>query len=523
MKPLITSIVLGLALCMTLQTNAQLPYYSISQINSVDTNGDADSIGVNCRINGIVHCIDFRVGSGLEFHLIEYNNVGIRVFDFNDVSNYTVTAGDSIEVWGAVTQFNGQLQFNPDSIVVRSTANPLVAPQVVTQLSEATENKAIVFQNAYLVDPAQWINTGSGFNVDMTNGTDTISVRINNATNLYGTNAPTGTFDISGIGVQYDPTFPRTEGYQLAPCGLSSINYATPPPYYSISQIDGVNANGEADSAGVNCQISGIVHCIDFRAGTGLEFFLAEYNNVGIRVFDFNDVSNYTVTEGDSIEVWGYVTQYNGHLQFNPDSIALRSTGNTTLMPMTVTQLSEATENKFILFQNAHLVDTTQWDNSAGGFNVDITNGTDTIVARIDNATDLYGTAAPLGTFDISGWGAQFDFSSPFTEYYQMYPCGLHSITTITNQSSIANTSEGEVTIFPNPSEGNVFVDLNLKETKEVSINIMDMTGRIVMTSLLGNTQTDKVELPTTILPAGMYIIQTKIDSKQITKKLILK
>ncbi|WP_264792805.1 fibronectin type III domain-containing protein [Aureispira anguillae] len=199
------------------------PYYHIDQINSVDTNGVADSLGVIARVRGVVHCIDFRAGTGLEFFLAEYNNTGIKVFDFADVNGYAVTEGDSLEVWGTVSQFNGHLQFDPDSIIVVSSGNPLVMPTTVSQLSEATENKFVDFQNAWLVDPAQWTGSGSGFNVDVTNGTDTIVVRVDNATNLYAQPAPTGMFNISGWGGQYDTSVPRTEGYQLFPCGIASV------------------------------------------------------------------------------------------------------------------------------------------------------------------------------------------------------------------------------------------------------------------------------------------------------------
>lgn len=201
-----------------------------------------------------------------------------------------------------------------------------------------------------------------------------------------------------------------------------------PPPYYTVDQINDVDADGVADSLGVNVRLRGVVHCNDFRGGTGLEFYMGEYTNDGIRIFDFTDVSGYVVNESDSIEVWGTITQFNGHLQIDPDSIVVLATGNPLLMPMSVTQLSEGTENKFIEFMNGSLVDPAQWTNSGSGFNVEITNGTDTIVARIDDQSSLYGQPAPMGNFNITGWGAQFDPTVPRTEGYQMFPCGLMMI-----------------------------------------------------------------------------------------------
>ena len=46
------------------------------------------------------------------------------------------------------------------------------------------------------------------FNVDITNGTDTIAMRIDIDVDLYSQAAPTGAFDVTGIGGQYDFSSP---------------------------------------------------------------------------------------------------------------------------------------------------------------------------------------------------------------------------------------------------------------------------------------------------------------------------
>jgi hypothetical protein len=84
--------------------------------------------------------------------------------------------------------------------------------------------------------------------------------------------------------------------------------------------------------------------------------------------------------------------------------------------------LDESTESQLIRFENVSLVDPAEWTNEGGGFNVEMTDGTNTFMARIDRDTDLFGRGYPTGTFSIVGIGSQFDGQAPFDEGYQMFP-----------------------------------------------------------------------------------------------------
>lgn len=193
----------------------EYPTYPIGTINTVDADGVGDSIGVTCFVGGIVYGVNMRP-SGLQFTMIGSTG-GIGVFDFNQVSGYTVQEGDSIILRGTIGQFNGLLQMDPDSILLVNTGNTLKTPDIVTQLGEFTESNLVVFEDAYVINPAQWTNSGSGFNVDITNGTDTIQMRVDADVTLYALPAPLGKFDVCGLGGQFDSSNPYTSGYQLLP------------------------------------------------------------------------------------------------------------------------------------------------------------------------------------------------------------------------------------------------------------------------------------------------------------------
>lgn len=198
-------------------------YYTIDQINGTDANGAADSLNVLVTITGVLHCMDFRAGSGYNMAIIDGSGEGMYIFATNDVSGYTTPmAGDSIEVKGIIDQFNGLLQVRAHAITLLESGVATNAPIVVTALNESTENQYVTLENVTLVTPIATFPT-TNTNLDVTDGTTTFQIRILTSTNLGGTPAPQGPFNITGIGSQFDSSSPYTSGYQLLPCGTDAI------------------------------------------------------------------------------------------------------------------------------------------------------------------------------------------------------------------------------------------------------------------------------------------------------------
>ena len=407
---------------LTIQDN-DLPLYDIGLVtDDADGDGVGDSVGVGCELRGVVHGGDFNGGIDLQFTIIDPTG-GIGVFSDNVTFGYTVTEGDSLHVRGSLSQFNGLTQINPDTLILISQGNALQTPVVVTGLDESTESELVRFNDAYLIDPTQWTGSGSGFNVEVTNGTDTIEVRIDNDVDLYSLPAPLDTFDVIGLGGQFDNSSPATEGYQLLPRDqFDLIRNSNGLPVYPIDLVtDDADGDGQADSLGVGCELRGVVHGIDLNGGIDLQFTIIDPTG-GIGVFSDNVTFGYTVTEGDSVHIAGTLSEFNGLAQILPDTIIFISSGNATATPAVITALNESTESELVRFNNATLVDPAQWTGSGSGFNVEVTNGTDTIEVRIDNEVDLYSLPAPSGTFDVIGLGGQFDNNPPATEGYQLLP-----------------------------------------------------------------------------------------------------
>jgi hypothetical protein len=204
---------------------------------------------------------------------------------------------------------------------------------------------------------------------------------------------------------------------------------------YPIASVTTNNTDGVADSLDVYVELRGIVHCIDFDGDDGYSFTIIDGPGDGINVFNFNDVNGYVVTEGDSIGVKGYIDQFNGLTQIFVEEINVFNQGNATVTPLVVTALDESTESQLITLEGLTLVDgETNWPNNG---NINVTNGTDIFTVRIVSASPLSGELTPVGPFDITGLGGQFDNSLPYDEGYQLYPCDVTELCNLDISTSV--------------------------------------------------------------------------------------
>ncbi len=440
------------------------PAYTISQISGVDATGVADSLTVQCELNGTVFSIDFDGNAGYGIYMYD-NTGGINVHSFTDKNGYTSPAqGDSLTVFATIGQYNGLTQASVDSIVLRSTGNTLMSPALEYSLDESTEGEYIQLNGFVLVDATQWPTSTGSANVDITNNIDTLIMRIDSDTDIDGTVAPTTAFHVRGAGSQFDNSSPYDGGYQIFPSSLLDIIpvAASSLPVYSIAAITGVDANGVADSLTVEAEINATVISIDFDGNNGYSFYVHDGTG-GINAFNFNDAYGYTSPMmGDSLKIFGEVDQYNGLTQFVVDSIFVMATNAAIMAPTVVTTLSEATESELIRLNGMTMITPSQWPTSSGSKNVSIANATDTVTMRIDSDTDIDGTNAPIGMFDVIGVGGQFDNSSPHDEGYQVFPRSLNDILVaapinptvnfaITSQSELESIGSVTVNTLINP------------------------------------------------------------------------
>lgn len=291
-----------------------------------------------------------------------------------------------------------------------------------------------------------------------------------------------------------------------ADCDQAAVNITVRCyPAYSIDQINGIDADGVADSLGVFCELTATVYGVDLRGGTGFQFTMIDDNNDGITVFSAAQEFGYTVKEGDKITVRGIINQFNGLLQILPDALSKVSENNPLVTPLVVQVHSENTESKLIRINNLNYVDVADWTTGQGmgGFNVRMvsaTNPSDTILVRIDDNVDLYNQPAPPAPFNLTGIGGQFDNASPYTSGYQIAPRYIPDVSTLVGLKQ-ADFSH-EVRISPNPAADVLRIQT---ETMFEAIRIFNTDGRLIF---VASKPAQALEIPVENLTSGVYIVR---------------
>ncbi|MGE5355822.1 MAG: lamin tail domain-containing protein [Deltaproteobacteria bacterium] len=461
-------------------------------------------------VDGTVCGINFNP-SGLQFSVIDHNNEGVWTFS-NKSFGYNFHEGDKIELWGKLEDFNSLGQIYLDSVVVIKTENIDIVPEIVTSFMEEDEGNLIKIENVKILNFSQWTNAGSAFNVEVTNQTDTFSIRIDKDTDIFGKPAPGGTFSITGILGQYDKTSPFLDGYQLYPrytTDFSPFN-TSDYPFKSIGEMTKTDASGVAISKGAACELRGIVYGINLRPN-GLQFTIIDNENNGIGVFSSSKKYDYTVKEGDLIAIRGKIDQFNGLLQIVPDTLLLLGQNNSLVSPSIVQELNENSESQLIKIIGVTLKDPSQWKGTGESVNITVTNGTKEFLMRIDNDCELSTKPAPDFKFNLTGLGGQFDSSSPFLEGYQIFP--RYSVD-IEKTSSILDQDTGFI-IYPNPATDKI----NFYNTGNAFLysELISFHGVILRKS----TAAESFDISD--LPSGIYLLKCYTDNGLVYKKVIKK
>ncbi len=215
-------------------TDNDLPIYNIATVSAqTRSDGQVDSMGVKCRINGVVYGVNMRT-TGLSFTVRDYTG-GMQIFSSVNTFGYNVKEGDSVLVSGEVAQFQGTAQMASIDTVIRKFSNiTLRNPVGVSDINEETESALVQLNRVKLIDPFEWPvdalvdNTWRYIRVESSSGhIDTL--HIDAETNIDGTPAPEGYFNVAGLGSQFDNRAPYKEKYYLTPRSLDDFSSANLP------------------------------------------------------------------------------------------------------------------------------------------------------------------------------------------------------------------------------------------------------------------------------------------------------
>jgi hypothetical protein len=100
-------------------------------------------------------------------------------------------------------------------------------------------------------------------------------------------------------------------------------------------------------------------------------------------------------------------------------------------------------------------------------------------------------------------------------QYDTQVPLGIQQV--LTNNSVLGQS-------YPNPTSGMTTISFNMSEAGHATLNVLDLSGRIVATLASGQQAAGehKVNFDTRALPSGLYIYRLDTDHGSVAKKLMV-
>lgn len=461
-----------------------IPTYTLPQVKGVNAQFIPDSMGVMCKLQGTVLGVNtqtFATTGNVAF-TIHDGSVGFGLFGAGNKNlGYTVNEGDIIRVVGVIGHFNGLAQIIADSIVVIGTNGSLPSPVVITDMNESTESQLIRMNNVYVINTAQWTNAGSGFSVNVTNGPDTIQLRIDaDVSDVYNAPCPVGTFDVVGIGGQFDNSAPHNSGYQFLPRRLADFIFPIPVTYdLAITEI-------MASSNDPNTLING----------------------------DWFEITNYG---SSSVDLGGFSWDDNswlpGTVVFPPMVIAPGEA-------IVVAQIDAANEAAFRSAWNlgpwVQVLVNEDFSTGQPGF-----SSSGDGVALFDTSSTPIEICRAEFSLALAGFSVEFDTACTYLGNSTVGVRGAYA-STGADVGSPANQSIGfsenglRVGFSPNPTSG--LVSLRMPSVGEYQIVLRNLNGQILASQIVN---ADRAEINLSGLARGMYLVDVVSDAGHAIERIV--
>jgi len=356
----------------------------ISIADAIDTEGTDEVVAVE----GLVT----RVFGGTT--VIEDGTAGIVVSRRDDVAA-AAEVGDELRVIGSVGQFRGLFQLDSDNVEefdVLSSGNDLPDPLEIGLDEVGDFQSRLVAIGGLEITGTDATTFEGGTNYDVTDGSTTITLRIDDDSFYAGEPIPDGPFDFRGItGVFNDPQiFALLEG---------DIEEAVEPTELSIA--DAKDTEGTDELVAVTGTVTRV-----FGRST-----VIQDDTGGIVVSRRQDVAD-AAASGDELRVVGTVSTFNGLFQLdsgNVEGFEVLSSGNPLPDPVEITldQVGDL-QSELVLITGVEITDPGT-ANFEGGTNYDVTDGSTTITLRIDDDSFYVGEPIPDGLFDFRGITGEFN------------------------------------------------------------------------------------------------------------------
>ena len=294
------------------------------------------------------------------------------------------------------------------------------------------------------------------------------------------------------------------------------------PPVIASATFSVATATQVADIAALRAGTEGEYYELTGEAvltfiGTSRNQKYIEDSSAAILIDDAPGVVTTSYAIGDGISaIKGQLGSFGSVTQFVPQVDPGAATSNANpIVPQVVGIAAlladlDAYESEWITINDVTFTDADGTATFSQGSNYDITDGTDTMVFRVQfgaPASDIDGTVIPSSSANITGLAAEFNGT------VQIMGTTLANIVLSVQRDEIAGYAA-----YPNPvTANNLTITTNSIDTKRV--DIFNVLGRRVFSqSFTGTSET----LEISNVSSGIYILKVTEGNKVATQKLII-
>lgn len=242
---------------------------------------------------------------------------------------------------------------------------------------------------------------------------------------------------------------------------------------------------------------------VTFGEGSGSGFIQSGTGDwSGIYVYVSYSNTKIELTTGDSVLVYGTVSEYYNLTEFMPDSLEVINDRNTVSATEVSAPLTESLEGVLVSLTNVTIkVDADSLNDEKAAW-IAITETNDTV--KIYN--DLYDAFTPVTD-------TKYDLTGIVSYVYSTYRISPRTARDFSTVSSVENsTLNNIVSVFPNPA--NETLSIAGIETG-CNLSVLNILGQEVLTTQLGNNNTIDISS----LSKGVYIIVSENGTVRFIKE----
>jgi len=499
-------------------------------------------VGQVVTVFGVVNSANFKYPE-LGFYLVD--NTGSIFVDGIPYNPYVTNSGDSVFVAGIVKNVNGVYSISSDEeksvqlVIGKQNYYGFIPSIDNVSLSDLLNNprnyegENVTIPNIEIQNASEWPTTLMLFNEqkDITvvdkSSNKTAKLRIYGTSNIDGQANPLLTPKTIKVFV----TVGANNEVILVAGSIEDLGGTFVPLAGKIT----IEEARLTSYVGKTVTVAGVVTSVNFGSATAPGYYITD-GTAGMYLYKA-PVSNI----GDSIEVTGSISVYNGLTEITVNSSKLIKTSAYVPAPKELTiqeflRFPEFYEGQLVTIKNIKMSSTAKWptsDLTSTGYNVRYVSADDDtkyIDIRLlkslnfyilpDRLKDIYKTkilnvTGLLGQYTTTGKGGYQLFPRDTNDFKVVNPVSAPSINI--NDKMISYN-------YPNPFNPVTNIIFKVNNISKVTLKVYDVTGKLVadLADKTFEAGVHTVQFNGENLPSGMYFYQLNIDGKSITRKMML-